>query len=238
MYDDVFARHERVALQFSGGKDSIAVLYLLRPYWNRLTVYYCDSGDSFPETRELMDRVRAEVPRFCTVPGRQRDVVAVHGNPSDLVPSTSTFFGRTLAGDTGVPMIDRYACCHSSIMSPLHEKMVEDGITLIIRGQKLADDQQSPIKSGDVVGGVEVLFPIAEWTDSDVLSYIEMNDLPLPRFYTMGKHGHDCMSCTAWLEKGQGAYMHKYHSNAYERRREKLLEMRSAIARVLPTFID
>jgi predicted phosphoadenosine phosphosulfate sulfurtransferase len=35
---DIFARHERVFLSFSGGKDSLTVLHLCEPYRDQLTL--------------------------------------------------------------------------------------------------------------------------------------------------------------------------------------------------------
>jgi 3'-phosphoadenosine 5'-phosphosulfate sulfotransferase (PAPS reductase)/FAD synthetase len=35
----------KVALLFSGGKDSRALIELFRPYLNGITVYHCDTGD-------------------------------------------------------------------------------------------------------------------------------------------------------------------------------------------------
>jgi phosphoadenosine phosphosulfate reductase len=59
---DVIARHERIVLQFSGGKDSLASLQMVRDHWAKITVAWVNSGDVFPETIELMDTVRARVP--------------------------------------------------------------------------------------------------------------------------------------------------------------------------------
>lgn len=65
-------RHKKVAVEVSGGRDSLACLYLLRPYWNRFWVYWLNSGDSFPEVVQLMERVRARVPHFVEIAGRAR----------------------------------------------------------------------------------------------------------------------------------------------------------------------
>jgi len=57
-------RHGRGALHFSGGKDSLALVYLLRPSWERLTLYHVDTGDLLPEVREIVDMVEGMVPDF------------------------------------------------------------------------------------------------------------------------------------------------------------------------------
>jgi len=41
----------RTILQFSGGQDSIALLYLMEPFWEDLTVVWADAGDASPALR-------------------------------------------------------------------------------------------------------------------------------------------------------------------------------------------
>jgi 3'-phosphoadenosine 5'-phosphosulfate sulfotransferase (PAPS reductase)/FAD synthetase len=105
-YDEVLARHERIALQFSGGKDSLAVLFLMRPYLDRLTVYHVDSGDAFPETTELIDKIAKHIPHFVRVQGRKKEVEAELGSCSDIVPCGSTAFGQMM-GHEGPMLVDR-----------------------------------------------------------------------------------------------------------------------------------
>ena len=116
--DDIISRHKRIALQFSGGRDSIACLYLMRPYWDRLTVYWCDTGAPYPETVSLVAKVRDMVPNFAVIRGEQPNVIAEYGIPSDILPASSPPMGILGAG-AGVPMQDRYTCCLRSIMLPL-----------------------------------------------------------------------------------------------------------------------
>ena len=67
----IFYRHDRVALQISGGKDSLAVLHAMQPWWDRLCVFWTNPGNPFPETVALMEKIKAEVPFFGEVAGRQ-----------------------------------------------------------------------------------------------------------------------------------------------------------------------
>ncbi|WP_289242019.1 phosphoadenosine phosphosulfate reductase family protein [Delftia sp.] len=81
----------RAALHFSGGKDSLACLYLLRPLVEQgLPVYWLSTGDTIPETRAVVDQVRAWIPDLRTV---QTDVLAwkaAHGIPSDVTTAQSS----------------------------------------------------------------------------------------------------------------------------------------------------
>lgn len=213
--ESVLQRHERIALQLSGGKDSLACLYLMRPYWSRLTVYWLNSGRAFPETIAAMEHVRGIVPHFVEIKG---DVDAVHeqfGIPSDIVPSSGTNLGKMFGHDA--PLIqDRYSCCFMTVMLPMHKRMVEDGVTLIIRGQRNDDALKNPIKSGEEDGGIEILFPIADWTAKQVMRFLEERRAPIPRFYEMLDEMPECMNCSAWWEKGAAKYLKRYHYAAYK----------------------
>jgi len=234
--EDVLARHERIALQFSGGKDSLALLYLMRPFWDRLTVYWLDTGDAFPETAALVAEVEAMVPHFVTVHGIQPEVIAEFGLPSDLVPARSTPVGIAATG-TGILIQDRYSCCLRSLMLPLHGRMRADGITLIIRGQKASDALQAPIRSGDLIDeGMEVLLPLEDWDDARVFDYLRAQGVAIPRFYQMMQASPDCMTCSAYWEEGRAKYLKQYHPGAYQEYQQRLNAISDATAEAIAHF--
>lgn len=205
-------RHQRIGLHLSGGKDSLATLHLLRPYWHRLTVYWMNTGAAFPETVAMMDRIRAKVPHFVEVVGNQPAQLAAHGWPTDLMPTTSTPDGQAIEPG-GIKLQDRYQCCYRSLMLPMHERMLADGVTLIIRGQRSEESAKSPARSGyvDPDSGIELLFPIEGWSESDVYDYLHRHKIPVPAFYDIGNHSIDCMTCTAWWGHGHLRYLRERH---------------------------
>lgn len=238
--DDYFNRHERIALQFSGGKDSLACLYLLRPCLDRITVYWLNSGNPFPETEALMANVRKMCPHFEEVRSDVQGVHEQYGIPSDIVPATSTMFGRIVAGDNRPVIQDRYSCCFLTRMKPMHERMIEDGITLVIRGQRNDDKLRAPIKSGYVEDmgeyGMEYLFPIEDWTEHQVLTYLREQDAPVPRFYEIMDSMPDCMGCSAYWDENRAAYLKRYHHEAYKAYQAKLDVIKQAVAPHIASF--
>lgn len=232
---EVIERHKRIALQFSGGKDSLALLYLMRPFWDRLTVYWTDTGDAFPETRELVERIEAEVPNFVRIEGRQPETIDLFGIPSDLVPVGSTPIG-VIANRGGVLIQDRYSCCMRSLMLPMHERMVQDGITLVIRGQKEADRLRAPVRSGDVENGIEYLFPLQDWSDDDVMAFLRKEGIEVPRFYETLRASPDCMTCSAYWEEGRAAYLKEHHPAAYREYQRRLNTISDATAEAIAHF--
>lgn len=234
--DEIINRHERIALQFSGGRDSIACLWLMRPYWDRLTVYWLNTGSAYPETVQLAAEVRAMVPRFVEIEGRQPAVVAEFGLPSDIVPASRTPIGLVGSGAAGALIQDRYSCCLRSIMLPLHERMVADGITLIVRGQKEADRLKGILRSGEVENGIEYLFPLEDWSDRDVMEYLKREGAPIPRFYEVMDSAPDCMTCSAWWENGAAKYLKRYHHPEYQECQRRLDVINEAVAEHIASF--
>ncbi|MEO8021061.1 MAG: methyltransferase domain-containing protein [Polaromonas sp.] len=232
-----FARHERIGFQFSGGRDSTAALYLLRPYWDRMVVYHLDTGDQFPETREVVRRVEADMGRPVTV--IEGDVAAVRrdfGLASDLVPVDNTPVGRMVSGRE-VKLIGRYECCARALMSPLQQRIQADGITLIVRGQRDEEYSNQPMRSGDVQDGMEVLYPIQSWTGDEVSAYLTKNGHPIAPFYERGaRRAPECMGCTAWWDEGRAVYLRDHHPEAFERYSANMKTIRIEIDRQYATL--
>lgn len=201
---------ERIALQFSGGKDSLAVAYLLRPHWDRLTFYHVDTGDLLPEVREIVAKVERDVPRFVRVETNSAAYRDTVGLPSDLVPTTNTQFGLMIGHGNGRRIVDRFECCAHNIMVPMHNRMLEDGITLVIRGTKRADMPRLPHEGGQTEG-YYLWLPIVDWSDSDVFAYLREVGAPICRVYENGAQSPECATCPAWWSEGRAKYLGKYH---------------------------
>jgi phosphoadenosine phosphosulfate reductase len=234
--EDALGRHERVALQFSGGRDSLAVLYLMRPYWDRISVYWCNTGDAYPETLSVVDYVRDIVPNFIEIMGRQPQVIAEFGLPSDIVPVSRTPLGLLVSQAKKTLIQDRYSCCARSMMFPTQERMIADGITLIIRGQKNADEFKAATRSGEVHDGIELLYPIENWTARQVMDYLHEQHAPTPRFYEVMDSAPDCMTCSAWWENGAATYLKRYHFEQYQEVQRRLDEINTAVGIHIAAF--
>lgn len=229
--EQTLARHERIAFQFSGGKDSTAALLLMRPHWDKMTVYFCDSGDTLPETLEVVERFARLVPRFERIQGRTMEVRARWGMPTDVLPWTSAYAAHHHNTGRTPLMQDRVACCSRSVMAPLHERMVADGITLIIRGQKDCDANRGQFRSGDVVEGFEFLYPIQDWTDQQCFDYMRAHGVEPQRFYAEGlKHSGDCATCTAWCEDDRADYLSRHHPEKFAEYRQNMAVLRDSLA--------
>ena len=222
-------RHGRGALHFSGGKDSLALVYLLRPQWHRVTLYHVDAGDLLPEVREIVDRVEAMVPDFRRIATDARAWTEAVGLPSDLVPTTSTPMGLSI-GASERRIVDRFDCCAVNLMVPMHQRMIADGVKLVIRGTKRADLARLPVESGDTGSGYELWLPLQEWSHEDVFTYLRSVGAPICRVYEHRVNAPECATCPAWWNEGRAAYLRKHHPDLYGVYRTRISAVAAEIA--------
>lgn len=229
-YDSLFGRHQRIALQVSGGQDSLALLHLLLPWKEHFCVYWLNPGNPFPEMVAMMDEIRAAVPRFKEVAGRQPEVIALDGWPSDVVPIKWTRAGQYALGERPFMVQGRLDCCWRSLMVPMHEAMIADGITCVIRGKRSEEADKSPSRDGDVIDGIEFVYPLWDWSADDVISYLAEHSIPRPTSYRYASHSLDCMDCTAWWGEGMGEFLAAEYPEQHAEYARRIGLIKSAVA--------
>lgn len=226
----ILAPHKNIALHFSGGKDSLAVAYLLQPWWSLLTFYHLDAGDLLPEVREIVAHMERQVPRFVRIASNSRAWGEVNGLPSDLVPHTGTLPAKLMGAKTLIS--SRYECCGHNIWLPMHHRMVADGVSLVIRGTKRCDMAKLPATTGDVSMGYQIWLPIEEWSHDQVFAYLREVGAPICRVYESTVNSPECATCTAWWSEGRGAYLAKYHPELAAEYQAKLAKVAAEVAPV------
>jgi phosphoadenosine phosphosulfate reductase len=230
-------RHGRGALHFSGGKDSLALVYLLRPDWHRLTLYHVDTGDLLPEVREIVDLVAAMVPEFRRIETDAKAWTASVGLPSDLVPTTSTPLGLAI-GASRQRIVDRFECCAANIMAPMHDRMIEDDVPLVIRGTKRADLARLPHEGGNTGAGYELWLPLLDWSHDDVFAYLRTVGAPICRIYehkgrperSRRVNAPECATCPAWWSEGRAEYLKEHHPDLFATYRAKLAAVTAEVS--------
>jgi 3'-phosphoadenosine 5'-phosphosulfate sulfotransferase (PAPS reductase)/FAD synthetase len=156
----------KTVFQFSGGRDSLACLYALEPFWDGILVVWGNGGAPSPALLALMAKVKELVPHFLEATGDSVGMREEHGNPD---------------ADTWM------SCCFANIWQPMHKASVEQGATTIIRGAKRCDPINF-IKPGHTEDGITYIFPIWGWSDKMVID--SLAGRPLQPAYP-----HDCHDC-------------------------------------------
>jgi 3'-phosphoadenosine 5'-phosphosulfate sulfotransferase (PAPS reductase)/FAD synthetase len=162
----------RTALQFSGGKDSLALLYHLEALWPFIDVVTLDTGDLTQAAQMNVEVARKVVPNFRLIATDSRAYRAAAGEPTSA---------------------DWTACCAANIWMPMLSFLKQNGYRQVMRGTKAVDPYLHAVFPGDVVDGVLFTMPLWHWSDEDVKAYLKDR---LPQPYVLGAHGMpDCVSC-------------------------------------------
>lgn len=229
--------HDKIALEVSGGRDSLACWYLLRAagLLDRVTVYWVNTGNAFPETLAIMAHIEKLSPCFVEIAGRQPEVIARYGIPTDIMPRSCTPIGL-MTGQGAVQMQDSYSCCARVIMQPMHERVTADGNTMIIRGQRADDSHKAPVKSGDWEQGIQYLFPIEDWSREQVDAYLLEQGAPRNRCYDFMNSTPDCMSCSGWWDEGRARFLRECYPASHERYQARLDTIRTATSQLIQLF--
>jgi len=214
-------RHQKIALSFSGGKDSLACVQLLREHLDRITLYHVDTGDLLPEMRASVAHVEMFAPNFVRIETNVTSWIEQHGLPSDLVPHSSHLIGQ-LMGEHRTRLVSRYDCCWHSLMWPLLSRVIEDGNTLLIRGTKRVDMKRLPVASGDTVEGLEYWYPLQDWSNEQVFAYLVCEKVPLPRIYDVVTNSPECARCSAWWGERRAEYLKDHHPELWREYDERL----------------
>ncbi|WP_042693646.1 phosphoadenosine phosphosulfate reductase family protein [Azospirillum sp. B506] len=61
--------HQRIILQYSGGKDSTAMLYLARPFLDRIDVVFANAGAPYPHVLQFITSTCAQLGAKLTIIG-------------------------------------------------------------------------------------------------------------------------------------------------------------------------
>jgi 3'-phosphoadenosine 5'-phosphosulfate sulfotransferase (PAPS reductase)/FAD synthetase len=234
---ELLEAHEKIVLQFSGGKDSLACLLLTKPWWDKITVMWTNTGDAFPETIEQMAKIKAMVPHFLEVTSDQPTQVRKHGWPSDVIPVRATEFGRILT--SGMPVIQGYPlCCNANIWQPMLEATLRLNATLVLRGTRKDDVRRAtknqteviPFMRGQQPQDITFYHPIWDWPATRVFDYVEKKGL-LPRHYGETETSLDCMHCTAYLDENalKMRYLERAYPDVSEEVQRRIRKIRSIV---------
>lgn len=216
----------KLGLAFSGGKDSLACLLLNKERLSEITVFFVNTGKTYPETIKLVEYAKSISKNFVEVIADQQLQNDVHGIPADVVPVNWTLFGQELTCKKAITIQSYSQCCYENIAMPLHSAIKAHGITHLIRGQRSDEAHRSTAKDGDVYDGITYIHPIETWTSASVLDFLARH-MEIPAHFNLGHTSLDCFDCTAYQKetKDVSSYRELNHPELHKKylaRKEQL----------------
>lgn len=187
------------ALAFSGGKDSMACLHLLREELD--CAIYVDTGFTYPETQRVVDYAKTLLPVH-TVSSDRMGQNAAHGIPADVVPVDWTMMGQRMTTSKLVTIQSYLQCCFENIAGPLMEKAHSLGVTHLVYGQRHDEAHRSTSQNGSMINGLVRVHPIEDWTAQQVLAYLATK-MDIPAHYAITHSSLDCYDCTGYAKASQ-----------------------------------
>lgn len=185
------AQFERPALLFSGGKDSILLVHLalkaFRPAKLPFPLVHIDTGHNFPETLIFRDNLVKKIKETCIVASVEESM-KVH----NLLPSPGRFPSRNaLQTYTLLDAIQQYkwdACMGGGRRDEEKARAKERIFSVRDKQGKWNPHQQRPelwdILNGEMEAGENIrVFPISNWTELDVWTYIAYEQIEVPSLY-------------------------------------------------------
>ncbi len=155
--------HQEVLVAFSGGKDSLVVLDLACRHFKRVVPFFMF----------LVPGLRCQEEKMRIV--RERWGLEVLNYPHFLLFKAFAFglyCNRTVMTSTGMPDFG---------LTDIYKAVISDtGIRFIVNGSKETDSLWRRQKYFKFMTFENVIYPIKTWRKHDVLSYLKMNNIPLP----------------------------------------------------------
>ena len=191
IFREVVSQFERPVLLFSGGKDSITLVRLAQkafyPSKIPFPLMHIDTGHNFPETIEFRDKLVEELGVELIVRHVQDSI-----DQGKVTEETGRYSSRNMLQTT--TLLDaieefKFDACIGGARRDEEKARAKERIFSVRDDFGQWDEKnQRPelfdMLNGDIEIGQNVrVFPISNWTELDVWSYIEAEDLEIPSIY-------------------------------------------------------
>ncbi len=191
IFREVAAQFEKPVLLFSGGKDSITLVRLAqKAFWPAkipFPLLHIDTGHNFPETIEFRDRLAEELGVDLIIRNVQDSI-----DQGKVVEETGKYASRnSLQTTTLLDAIEEFkfdACIGGARRDEEKARAKERIFSVRDDFGQWDEKNQRPelfdMLNGQIEMGQNVrVFPISNWTELDVWSYIQKENIEIPSIY-------------------------------------------------------
>ncbi|MBT8316800.1 MAG: sulfate adenylyltransferase subunit CysD [Lutibacter sp.] len=191
IFREVAAQFEKPVLLFSGGKDSITLVRLAQkafyPAKIPFPLMHIDTGHNFPETIEFRDRLVKELGVELIVRNVQDSI-----DQGKVIEETGRYSSRNMLQTT--TLLDaieefKFDACIGGARRDEEKARAKERIFSVRDDFGQWDEKNQRPELFDMLNGTIELgqnvrvFPISNWTELDVWTYIENEDLEIPSIY-------------------------------------------------------
>ncbi|WP_417935791.1 sulfate adenylyltransferase subunit CysD [Flagellimonas allohymeniacidonis] len=211
---EVAAQFERPVLLFSGGKDSITLVRLAQkafyPAKIPFPLMHIDTGHNFPETIEFRDRLVEELGVELIVRNVQDSI-----DQGKVVEETGKYASRnTLQTTTLLDAIEefKFDACIGGARRDEEKARAKERIFSVRDDFGQWDEKNQRPELFDMLNGkIELgqnvrVFPISNWTELDVWSYIEQEQIEIPSIYFAHKRNTFLRDGLIWSAEDDVVY--------------------------------
>lgn len=191
IFREVVSQFERPVLLFSGGKDSITLVRLAQKAFHPAKIpfplMHIDTGHNFPETIEFRDKLVEELGVELIVRNVQDSI-----DQGKVTEETGRYSSRNILQTTTLlDAIDefKFDACIGGARRDEEKARAKERIFSVRDDFGQWDEKNQRPELFDMLNGeIEIgqnvrVFPISNWTELDVWSYIEQEDLEIPSIY-------------------------------------------------------
>ncbi|WP_198519820.1 sulfate adenylyltransferase subunit CysD [Polaribacter sp. ALD11] len=191
IFREVVAQFEKPVLLFSGGKDSITLVRLAQkaffPAKIPFPLMHIDTGHNFPETIEFRDRLVKELGVDLIVRDVQDNI-----DSGRVKEETGRYASRNmLQTETLLDAIEEFGfdACIGGARRDEEKARAKERIFSVRDDFGQWDEKNQRPEVFDMLNGKIALgqnvrvFPISNWTELDVWSYIKAEDIEIPSIY-------------------------------------------------------
>lgn len=191
IFREVVAQFEKPVLLFSGGKDSITLVRLAQkafyPAKIPFPLLHVDTGHNFPETVEFRDRLTKELGVELIVRNVQDNI-----DSGKVKEESGRYASRNmLQTETLLDAIEEFGfdACIGGARRDEEKARAKERIFSVRDDFGQWDEKNQRPEVFDILNGrIELgqnvrVFPISNWTELDVWSYIKQEEIEIPSIY-------------------------------------------------------